>query len=163
MSVIFRIILGTVGLLFLAGYVAWRWKRAGVMSEAMERERFGLRRSFSVVQQDPLFGRVAAFTATRGYPVSFAPVQDPRSYQVVYAGYMGVGGERLTVEQRGSARYFMAFLERGDRGRRLQIGIDLTTGTIGESELGWMAWQSVVPMIQRGRCSSRARRGRLPS
>ena len=67
-----RIVFGIFFFGFLAAYDAWRWKRAGFVSEAMAAERRAARQSFESLKQDPGFTRSTSISIPSTAPPSMA-------------------------------------------------------------------------------------------
>lgn len=141
-----RIATGILGVVFLVAYLVWKWKCASDASDAMAAERLAARQSFEQLKRDPRFHHLQQYLATK-YRTAFEPSPDSATYRIAYVGLMDGGGQALLAPNGAGARYLVAYLERGDKPTRIQAALDLQSGTVGEAELGWMGWSSVVPAM----------------
>ena len=139
-----RIVLGIFVFGFLAAYYAWKWKRAGFVSEAMAAERRAARHTFESLKQDPRFHALQQYLHSK-YRTTFDGASDSATYCIRYVGLMDGMGQRLFAPNGAGARYLTAYLERGDKPARIQASLDLQTGVFGEAEVSRLGWSAVIP------------------
>jgi len=141
-----RVLISFLGVVALVVYVAWKWKRASDTSDAIAAERKAARESFELLKQDPRFLNMWQYIASR-YRATFDRTPDSATYCIRYIGLLDGTYQRLFAQNGPGARYLVAYLERGDEPARLQVTLDLQTGTCGEVALGWLAWQGSIPAM----------------
>jgi hypothetical protein len=141
-----RIVLGIFLFAFLAVYYAWKWKRAGVVSDAMDAERLAARQSFELLKRDPRFFTLQQYLNTR-HRTMFDRTKDPATYCIRFVGLMDGSGKYLFAPNDAGARYLIAYLERSDKPARIQASLDLQTGVCGEVELSLLASTSLRSLM----------------
>jgi hypothetical protein len=135
-----------VSLLFVAGYIAWRLKRAHDVSEADAAERKAAREGFEHLKRDPQFLRLLAYIHTK-YRTTFDPSPDASTYCIRYIGLMSERYERLYPADGARARYLFAYLQRRDSPERIQAMLDLQSGACVDREMPWLGWDGLIPLM----------------
>lgn len=92
---------------------------------------------------DPRFQHLGQYMQGR-FPTSFDPPATPDVFHVVHVACMTAEGAAVSHDD-ASARYVIAYLKRQAEPSRMQVSLDLTTGQCGETPLGFLQWNAVVP------------------
>jgi hypothetical protein len=141
-----RIVGGIVGVLFLALQIAARWKLAGEVVEADDAERRSQWQSFEMLKRDQRFLHLKRYLDRR-YRTTFDQTADPATYRILYADLWNASWQPLLAQNGAGARYVVAYLERRDKPRRLQVRLDVETGVCNEGEAGLTGWSGRIPLM----------------
>ncbi len=141
-----RIVTFIVGVGVLVAYLAWKWKRAGDVSEAEAAERKAARESFEQLKDDAHFLHLLRYLHAK-YRTAFEPAPDAVTYRIRYIGLMDERYGRLFAPDRARARYLVVYLQRRDNPARIQATLDLQSGACGDMAMGALGWDGLIPLM----------------
>ena len=137
-----RIIAFTVAVVLIVWQVKKRWQLAEEVSGADEEAMKTWKMGFQTFKQQPSFQTLKKYIDGK-YPNTFDKPIDSNTYQIVYMTPMDEKGQAFPFEGISRAKSLVAYLKNGHK--NLQVALDLQTNQIYESELGGMAFNSMVP------------------
>lgn len=141
MSPTLRLVLFVVLVALLTWRIWSRWQGAKDVSDADAATRQAWKEGFQALQQDPRFRELKKYTESQIKLSLDLPLDD--AYQLVYATVMDEKGQNFPLQEIDQGT-FLIFYVKGTQGRK-QFALNLRDRSTSTSDLGALAFQSVVP------------------
>ena len=135
-SPVVRILIGVVSVLFLVGYVAWRFMRAGQVVEAQAAFGNDMSSYFAAMMQDPRWLRLQQMVQAR-YLLA-PPGTNPQAYVVQHVALVDDQAQMYAQHSHGATRV-VALLVRAQPSSQIYVSMDLANGSVREdpAPYGW--------------------------
>ncbi len=141
MSPSLRLLLLVVLVAFIAYRIWTRWQGASAVSEGDELERKTWKEGFQALQQDARFVELKNYAESQESLTMDVPTDD--RYQLVYATVMDEKGASHPLQDIDQGTFLILYVK-GTQGRK-QFALNLKDHATSTSDLGALAFQSVVP------------------
>ena len=131
-----RILIGVVSVLFLVGYVMWRFRRTGQVLAAEASFGQDMSAYFAAMTQDPRWLRLSSLVQGR-YPLA-PPGANPQAFVVQHVALVDDRGQMYAQHSQGATRV-VALLVRAQPSTQLYVSMDLANGSVREdpAPYGW--------------------------